>query len=257
MSVLGRGPVSLSVHRALADPRAGGRATRTRIHDVILSHLPRLVAPRVLDAGCGLGGTILTLAPRLGGRYVGMTLSSRQARAAVRAVERAGLSGAVEILTRSFDEPPIGPFDVVVAIESFAHSSDPSVTLSAIRAACAPGCLLVVVDDMPAADSEEAVELTRFKSGWQCPVLWSAPAYRRAFHALGATVIVDHDLTAECRPRALGNIRWLEWLNRTLWFVMPASGWRALMDSHYGGLALERLYQSGVIHYRLLIARLP
>jgi SAM-dependent methyltransferase len=257
MSALGRAPDGASVHRALADPRASGRATGTRIHDVIVDHLPPKRAPRVLDAGCGLGGTIMALAPRLGGQYVGITLSPRQARAAIRAVERAGLSRSVEILTCSFDKPPAGPFDLVVAIESFAHSADPTSTLSAIAARCAPGCLLVVVDDMPEAKDGESVELARFKAGWQCPVLWSGSAYRSALGALGASILVDHDLTEECRPRSLGGIRRLEWLNRTLWQVIPASGWRALMDSHYGGLALERLYRSGHVRYRLLIAKLP
>ena len=33
--------IALTVHRALADPRAGGRPTFTRLHDVILERLPR------------------------------------------------------------------------------------------------------------------------------------------------------------------------------------------------------------------------
>jgi len=257
LSALGLAPDGVSVHRALADPRASGRATGTRIHDVIIDHLPPLRAPRVLDAGCGLGGTITALAPRLGGRYVGITLSPRQTRAAIQAVERADLSNSAEILTCSFDEPPAGPFDLVVAIESFAHSADPAATLSAIAARRASGCLLVVVDDMPEAAAEESADLARFRAGWQCPVLWSVSAYRSALSALGASIIVDHDLTEECRPRPLESIRRLEWLNRTLWQVIPASGWRALMDSHYGGLALERLYRSSQVRYRLLIARFP
>ena len=73
----------------------------------------------------------------------------------------------------------------------------------------------------------------------------------------GAAIIVDHDLTKECRPRSLESIARLEWLNRALRRLIPTSGWRALMDSHDGGLALERLYRSGQVRYRLLIARMP
>ena len=46
----GGGRGTLTVHRALVDPSARGRPTFTRLHDVLLEHLPSLDAPRMLDA---------------------------------------------------------------------------------------------------------------------------------------------------------------------------------------------------------------
>lgn len=49
------------------------------MHRLMLEGLALRPAPRVLDAGCGYGATMLHLAPKLGGEWVGLTLSPVQA----------------------------------------------------------------------------------------------------------------------------------------------------------------------------------
>src|SRR5512139_1380780 len=96
----GGGYASLTVHRALADPRAGGRATHTRLHDIIGSHLPAMRAPRVLDAGFGLCGTMLDLAAAPDATCVGLTLSRAKCDQANEAAAPCGLAGRVHALVR-------------------------------------------------------------------------------------------------------------------------------------------------------------
>ena len=252
----GGGRGRLAVHRALADPSAHGRATTSRLHDLLIAQLPPLHAPRVLDAGCGLGGTMLDLATRLGAHGVGLTLSQTQAARATEAVRVAGLGDALRVIVQSCDEPPDGPFDLVVAIESLAHSPSPEVSVAALLHVLAPGGLFVVVDDMPEPSAARSSDLTRFKAGWRCPVLWSREAYLRAFAAAGLTVLVDRDLTADIRPRPLARIRRLERLNRLVHALVPSAAVCQVMDSHLGGLALERLTREGAMRYRMIVARL-
>jgi hypothetical protein len=38
--------------------------------------------------------------------------------------------------------------------------------------------------------------------------------------------------------------------------MVPLSGWQGVMDSYYGGLALERMFQLKMMRYRMLVARL-
>lgn len=251
----GGGRDGLTVHRALADPRAGGRPTPNRLHDLLIDALPPLAAPRVLDAGCGLGGTMIELMSRLGGTYTGVTLSGQQAAIGRRAVADAGLSSSIDIQVGSYDSPPAGPFDLVVAIESMAHSPDPRVSVDALAARLAPGGYLAIVDDMPEPGAEGSAHLSIFRSGWQLPVLWSATQYRAAFDACGLTVAADRDLTPQLRPRTIGRIRQLEVLNRGVRRLVASEGGRAMIDSYYGGLALERLYRQGLMKYRVLVAR--
>jgi SAM-dependent methyltransferase len=243
------------VHRRLADPSAGGRATTTRLHDLLVSELASTVTPRVLDAGCGLGGTMLHLAVRLHGRCTGITLSADQAATANAAARQLGLAGSVSAVVGSYDTPPAGPFDVVVAIESLAHSPAPDISVAALAGVLAPGGMFVIVDDLPDAGAAASSDLATFKAGWRCPVLWGHDDYLRAFDGLALHVVTDRDLTDDTRPRALGTIRILETLNRLACGVLPFPGLRDVLRAHRGGLALERLTRRGLIRYRLLMAQ--
>ncbi len=249
----GGGSQQLTVHRLLSDPLAGGRPTPTRIHDLIVESLPRLDRPRILDAGCGLGGTMLDLAGRLGGTAVGLTLSETQRERATRAVALRGMADRVEARMQSYDAPPEGPFDLIVAIESLAHSADPGKSVAALVAVLAPGGLFVVVDDMPEPDTLGSPTLQAFKDGWRAPVVWGRADYAAAFARLGLSVVADRDLTSESHVRTVQQITRMERLNRGLYAVAPRR-WRVVLDSYYGGLALERLYRQGSMRYRLLVA---
>lgn len=253
----GGGSASLTVHRALADPAAQGRATVTRLHDLVIERVPSAAGQlRVLDAGCGLGGTMLALAKVRGCSCVGVTLSPTQAATANAAAARAGVGHLVQANVRSYDDPPAGPFDLVVAIESLAHSPDPARSVRALALMLAPGGGVLVIDDMPQASALGTTDLERFKRGWQCPVLWTRREYLDAFDAAGLQVVDDVDLTGDCRPRSFTGIQWLMGLNR-LAHLLPSPALRQVLDSHCGGLALERLTRSGHMQYRLLFARRP
>ena len=250
----GGGRETLTVHRALSDPRAGGRPTSTRIHDVLAERLPLGQNPRVLDAGCGLGGTLIALAERTGGSGVGLTLSVAQATTARKAVARRGLGARVEIEVRTYDQPPAGPFDIIVAIESLAHSPNPSATVAALARVLAPSGVLAVVDDMPNPGSGHSPDLDLFKADWACPALWTADQYREACRAHALLVETDLDLSGSVRPRTAAQVSRMETLNRIAG-ALPFPRWQQVMASYRGGLALERLYRKRAMTYRLLIAR--
>ena len=253
----GGGRATLTAHRALADPLDSGRPTFTRLHDVLAATLPAPLRGRVLDAGCGLGGTMLDLAARGTATFVGLTLSEQQAAVARRAVAAAGLDARIDVRVESYDTPPAGPFDGVIAIESLAHSTQPAATVAALAACLAPGGWLAIVDDMPAAEAFGTKDLARFMAGWRLPVLSSAAALADAIESCGLVPVTDHDLSIDVRPRTLPRIAQLEGLNRALYRVVPSAGLRELLDSYRGGLALERLYRRGLMSYRLVVARKP
>lgn len=263
----GGGRDALTVHRRLADPAANGAPTTTRVHDILLAYVPAAhqrpdqpgstrPALRVLDAGCGLGGTMLALADRFNGRFIGLTLSPEQATVANHAAAARGLSASVAAIVRSYDAPPAGPFDLVVAIESLAHSVAPATSVAGLAAVLAPGGRLIVIDDMPEPDATGSADFATFTRGWQSPHLCSAAVYRSTFAALGLTIVGDVDLTDDTRPRRLAQIARLMWLNRIA-SAVPLAAWRQVMRSHLGGLALERLTRQRLVRYRLLAAERP
>jgi SAM-dependent methyltransferase len=253
----GGGHAELAVHRALADPRANGRATVTRLYDVLLEALPSPPAAAVLDAGCGLGGTMLDLAKRSSATFTGLTLSARQAAIGNRAAARADLADRVSLRVGSYDSPPNGPFALAIAIESLAHSAKPAESIAAIAARLAEGGVLAIADDVPSPAARGTRDLERFQSGWHLPALLGAADLEHALTGCGLAIVSNRDLTAELRPRTLARIARLEAANRALYRLAPTAGLRTLLDSYRGGLALERLYPQSLMSYRLVVARKP
>jgi SAM-dependent methyltransferase len=250
----GGGRDSLTVHRALADPRAGGRPTVTRLHDVLLGALPSTPVGHVLDAGCGLGGTMLDLAQRCTARFTGVTLSAEQATIGRSAARKAGLADRVRVLIGSYDSPPDGPFDLAIAIESLAHSLDPAASIGAIVARLAPRGRFAIVDDMPDSRARGTRDLALFQAGWKLPALAGSAEIKSELARCGLAIVAERDLTDEVRPRTLERIARLERLNRALYRFAPSAALRDLLDSYRGGLALERLYRSALMRYALIVA---
>lgn len=252
----------LTVHRLLTPDRPGVRSPDVA-HDRLLSALGPIVAPRVLDAGCGMGGTILFLHGRLGGQYDGLTLSAVQRARAEREARRRGVSADCRFHLRSYDEDlrdlaPNG-VDVVVAIESLAHAADPVHTISHLARVLSLGGRLAVVDDVPDdALAEDDPDFVAFRQGWSCAAVARDSTLATAFRAAHLAVEHDEDLTPLVPLRDQGAIERLVRANRRWRRMLGATSAGALVDSLHGGLMLERLYHRRLVRYRLVLgARSP
>ncbi len=164
-----RGDERFAMRKALSVPDAPqGQAADVHYADeAILAAVMLPPHPRVLDAGCGMGATIFRWHEHLGGTYRGLTLSEVQRRAASREAERRGIAAACRFELCSYDAPPSGPYDAVVAIESLIHSRDIVATIGALAPILAPGGIVAIVDDMPEPDAATKAprELERFRTG--------------------------------------------------------------------------------------------
>lgn len=262
----GGGAQEGATHRFLASPdgETSTQAVPERLDHIVLAAamangLPH--APKVLDAGCGIGGTIFRWHERVGGSYAGLTLSPEQQRRASAEALRRGISASCQFHLRSYHDPLLsGPhersFDAVIAIESLAHSPDPAAAVRNFAAALAPGGLLVIVDDMPVGQVENVLRAD-FKSRWRCPVLADAGDFRAAIEASGLKIVQDDDLTSLMRPRPLAWLRVLIAGFRLLRRLAPTRGMRDVLDALLGGFLLEALYRTGGMRYRMIVAAQP
>ncbi|HZF75697.1 MAG TPA: methyltransferase domain-containing protein [Acetobacteraceae bacterium] len=247
---------ALPVHRALADP-AGGAASTGVIHRLMLEGLDLPAAPEVLDAGCGYGATMIDLAPRLGGSWTGLTLSSVQAARGMAEISRRGLSGAVRIEVGSYDAPLAGRFDLIYGIESLIHSADPARTVRNLAAALKPGGHLVVVDDMPqgALPAEAAARLARFRRFWRCPVAPTREGWIAAQEAAGLRLVAERDLNPLLQVRSMAELSARLALLERRARLPRLLGFGLRAEAEIGGLLLETLQTEGHVHYRVLAAR--
>jgi SAM-dependent methyltransferase len=249
-----------SIHRGVWAP---GVTTRDEafhhVEDEVLALLADVPAPRVVDLGCGVGGSLLYLArrrPELVGE--GITISPAQAEVATTLIADAGLSARVRVREGDFLEPPadLRGADLALSIEAFVHGPDPAAYFAAAAAVLRPGGLLVICDDVltpagAAASPRQARSLEEYRTGWRvASLITGADAVRYAAGA-GLDGVRDHDLTpylALRRPRDHG-IRLLIASTRAL--RPRGEYWWSLA----GGNALRHCLATGLLAYRLLVFR--
>ncbi len=80
---------SMTVHRLMDDPVTGHNGPFV-LHNLMLEGLKLPPAPQVLDAGCGYGGTAFDLIGKIGGRWLGRTISPIQMAARAKRRRSAG-----------------------------------------------------------------------------------------------------------------------------------------------------------------------
>jgi cyclopropane-fatty-acyl-phospholipid synthase len=90
-------------------------------YDLIAQKLALRPGVRLLDVGCGWGGMVMHAARHYGVDAVGVTLSTRQAEWARRAVRDAGLDDRVDIRVQDYRDVRDGPFDAISSIGMFEH----------------------------------------------------------------------------------------------------------------------------------------
>jgi SAM-dependent methyltransferase len=250
------GNAAQPVHRALRDPE-GGPASPLVLHRLMLHGLILPPAPRVLDAGCGYGASMMDMAPGLGGDWLGISLSEVQVRRGMAEVAARGLAGQVRLAVASYDAPITGEFDWIFGIESLIHSPDPMATIHNLARSLAPGGALMVVDDMPeeGLSPQQAADVALFKRCWRCPVAPSRAGWLRAFAAAGLVLSHETDFTALTIPRPSAELAPMmaARARQARWKRLLGLGYRSEAD--LGGMMLETLLASGVIRYRMLVAR--
>jgi SAM-dependent methyltransferase len=253
---------SFTMHKTLSVPagKEGGRrrtAGLEHVNNRLLEAANLPASPRVLDAGCGFGGTIFHWHSRLGGTYDGLTLSRVQRRVARREALRRGIDEDCRFHLQSYDAPVAGSYDAVVAIESLIHSRDLNTTIPNLAKSLSAGGLMVILDDMAKVnlDSEAPGEARALRIHWGCARYAMHEDYLNALDRAGLKVIHEEDLTPQVQPRKTSVLDGLEAKYNNLYKLIPLTSARTVLSAYIGGLALERLYLKENMSYKLVIAR--
>jgi cyclopropane fatty-acyl-phospholipid synthase-like methyltransferase len=153
---------------------------------------------RVLDVGCGHGGTLIYLAQRLGCHGVGMTLSEKQVELARREAAQQGLAEHAKFVVANADDYdfPAVNYDVVWTMESSEHFGDRPRYFRNVAKTLRPGGVLLLAawtGDMQSAKVRAVAE------AFVCPDLQPAESYAQQLEAAGMSVESREEVSQQVR----------------------------------------------------------
>jgi SAM-dependent methyltransferase len=235
-----------AIHRRLyAAGKRGSFQAAHHSNELVLETIRKAKAARVLDLGCGIGGSIRYLSQRHPAEYFGITISPVQVRTAAELGTRLELTDYLNPEWFSSQDP----MDVMYAIESMQHNPDHRRLASNLRMLCHRGTRLIVIDDFLSPDVDPQHPLVvRFHRHWRVPGVTAVQNLVQAYAGEGFILERNIDLSQLMARRHM--LRILGNAASGLLNAFRLHG--GYFDNILGGNALLNLYQRGMAEYRML-----
>lgn len=210
------------IHHGLWDTEESPEAAQINLTNV-LAHLADIGSGhRVLDVGCGMGGSSIHLAKTLGACVTGITLSPVQRRWAALSAWWQGVGKATEFHRIDAEAAEFAPasFDVVWSVECTEHLFDKPAFFQRAARWLKPGgvmaiCAWLAGENSTTAEGTRQVE--RVCEGFLCPSLGTSHDYEEWVQQAGLVLETQVDWTDRvletweiCRRRVdRARVRWI------------------------------------------------
>lgn len=215
---------------------------------------------RILDAGCGIGGSSIWLAENRGVRVTGITLSDLQVNQARQNAAQRGVSDRVDFQMADFCATPFAAesFDVIWGIESICHALDKREFIREAFRLLRKGGRLVCSDGYALRRTFNEAEWQIIRTcldGWQIPNLATPDEFESYLTEAGFGDIRFSDIT----PNILPSSRRLHSTARMTLPLQKIMGWLKLRTSaqsgnFYTALNQYRIFADGLGCYGVFCA---
>lgn len=199
-------PANRAIHFGYWDSTTRGHAdSLIQMNRVLAAHLDLHPGRRVLDAGCGVGGSAMWLAEEYQVEVIGITPVASQVVRARRYARERGLAHLVAFEQQDYLHPefPDAHFDVVWAQESVCHTTEKQRFLATAYRTLKPGGQLVVAEYLrlarPYAEIDEQL-LNSWLDGWAIPDLAIGEEFATWSREVGFQNVALRDITVHVRP---------------------------------------------------------
>lgn len=197
---------SFAMHAGFWDDQTRTLAEALARENAVLAEFAEIVkGERVLDAGCGIGGSSFFLAQRYDCPVVGITLSHRQAKKATEHAKKLALDGLVHFETMDFCHTtfPDASFDIVWAIESACHAVNKKKFIQEAYRLLKVGGRLVVADGFALKETctaKESFAMSTWLRGWGVDSLETQESFYRHLVASGFSSVKYQNMTSQVLP---------------------------------------------------------
>jgi cyclopropane fatty-acyl-phospholipid synthase-like methyltransferase len=193
--------------------------TRTRVEafenqNALLGELLQpMASDRLLEAGCGTGGSSIWLSQRYGSRVFGITLCERQAALAARYARERAVEGRVRFTAADFTRSSFRDqsFSGIFASESVCHAERKDLFVAEAFRLLQSGGRLVVIDAFLTGqrlDQRERRLLAEWCEGFAVPGLASVTTFTTMLTRAGFESVAFRDLTSHIVPTARRLVVW-------------------------------------------------
>lgn len=162
---------SLSIHYGYWDEKVKSfPQSLIRMNEVMMEAVSIKPNDKVLDAGCGVGGSSIFLADKIGCSVTGITLSERQVEQANKNAEDRKLSDKTKFEMMDYCHTSIADtsFDVVWGCESICYAESKELFIKEAYRLLKPGGRLVIADGFVSSFENNNKPVVRhWLDGWQ------------------------------------------------------------------------------------------
>jgi ubiquinone/menaquinone biosynthesis C-methylase UbiE len=192
---------SLAIHYGYWDEQVKSfPESLARMNEVMMKAADITSSDRVLDAGCGVGGSSIFLTASLGCKVIGITLSERQASQAMENAIKKGVREVVDFRVMNYMDTdfPDNSFDVVWGCESICYADDKEQFIKEAYRLLKKGGRLVVADGFVTEFSNnQNVIIKKWLNGWQVNYLETPGRFQQFMKNAGFNEIRYSDISRQ------------------------------------------------------------
>jgi len=190
---------SLSIHYGYWDDKVKTfPQSLLRMNEVMMETAVINSTDKVLDAGCGVGGSSIFLAEKKGCQVTGISLSEKQVAQANELAVKKKLSNNLSFAVMNYSATnfPDASFDVVWGCESICYADNKELFIKEAFRLLRPGGRLVVADGFVTDFKNNDHPLIRnWLDGWQVNYLESPERFQHFMQTAGFSDIHYRDIT--------------------------------------------------------------